>query len=195
MGALALLMLLACRSAGSGPQPSPTAEVSATEPGPTAAPRPEGEPPRDESASPRLQRADTCASGSTTIAEPNLCLQLPPGYRAADAQPGLQSFTAESGPPITVRWQPTTSAFTKTCADALVRLAELDARAIRGATRGGDGTFVYAVETQPQALRVAHASSTLQSGERIAWCEASAPVHAKLPRAFFEACQSIMSAG
>jgi hypothetical protein len=188
-------MLFACRSAGTGPQPSPTAEASATEPGPSAAQQPEGETPRDESTSPRLEQAKNCAAGSTTIAEPNLCLKLPPGYEATDARPGVQVFTAQDAPPITVRWQPTTKAFTKTYADALARLAELDTRAIQGATRGGDGTFVYAIETQPQALQVAHASSTLQCGERIAWCEASAPVHAKLPRAFFEACQSLMTPG
>lgn len=188
-------MLLACRSAGSGSQPSPTAEASATDPSPAVAAQAEAETPRDESASPRLEQAKACATGSTTIEEPGLCLKLPPGYQAADAQPGMQVFAAPDAPPITVRWQPTTSTFAKTYADALGRLVELDTRAIQGSTRGGDGTFVYAIETQPQALQVAHASSTLQCGERIAWCEASAPVHAKLPRAFFEACQSIMIAG
>ena len=188
-------MLVACRSAGSGSQPSPTAEASATDPSPSATPQAEVEAPRDESASPRIEQAESCVAGSTTIAEPGLCLKLPPGYAATDTQPGMQVFAAPDAPPITVRWQPTTSTFAKTYADALNRLAELDPRAIQGSTRGGDGTFVYAVETQPQALHVAHASSTLQCGERVAWCEASAPVHAKLPRAFFEACQSIMIAG
>lgn len=189
------MVLLACRSAGSGSQPSPTAEASATEHAPAATPQPETEPLQDESASPRLEQASTCATGSTIIAEPGLCLKLPPGYQAAETQPGVQVFAAPDAPPITVRWQPTTSTFAKTYADALRRLAELDTRAIQGSTRGSDGTFVYAVEAQPQALHVAHASSTLQCGERIAWCEASAPVHAELPRAFFEACQSIMVAG
>lgn len=189
----ALLGLLACRSGGPSSQSSPTAEASATEPG-AAAPQPDGKaPPEAQDGRPRIERAETCAPEATTIEEAGVCLRLPSGYVAADPMPGLQIFEAESAPPITVRWQPSTGAFADTYGQAVGRLAELDASALTDSTRDGTGTFVYAEETQPQSHRVAHASSTVHVGTQIAWCSASAPVHAKLDRAFFEACQSMMA--
>ena len=190
----ALLGQLACRSAGTAPQPSPTAEGSPTDSRPPAAI--EGatrQPPHDSR--PHIEHAKTCAPDSVTIAEAGICLRLPPDYAAAPPLPGLQTFEAPGAPPITLRWQPTTAAFTKTHTDAVARLAELDSAALTDRTRDGTGAFVYAVETQPHAYRVAHAASTLQSATTIAWCSASAPLHADQPRAFFEACQTMMVAG
>jgi len=144
---------------------------------------------------PHIEHAKACAPGSVTVAEAGVCLRLPSDYVAAPPLPGMQTFEAPGGPPITVRWQPTTATFAKTHADAVARLAELDTAALSDRTRDGGGPFVYVVETQPHDYRVAHAASTLQSGETVAWCSASAPLHGKLPRAFFEACQTMMVAG
>lgn len=108
--------------------------------------------------------------------------------------PGVQTFESPDAPPITVRWQSATAAFAQAHAEAVRHLADLDPAAITGPTRDGVGTFVYATETQPLALRVAHTSSSLQHGDGVAWCSASAPMDDTLPRSFFEACQSLMKA-
>ena len=144
---------------------------------------------------PHIEHAKACAPGSVTIVEAGVCLRLPPDYAAAPPVPGLQTFGAPGAPPITVRWQPSTTTFAETHAEAITRLAELDVAALSDRTRDGSGPFVYVVETQPHEYRVAHSASTLQSGDAIAWCSASAPVHGRLPRAFFEACQKMMVAG
>ena len=154
----------------------------------------DGRHPPDDSR-PHIEHGKACAPGSVTIADAGVCLRLPPDFVAAPARPGMQTFEAPGAPPITLRWQPTTTVFAETHADAIARLAELDTAALTDRTRDGSGPFVYAVETQPQSLRVAHSASTVRSGETLAWCSASAPIHGKLPRAFFEACQTMMVAG
>ncbi len=142
---------------------------------------------------PRMETAKVCATGSVTIADGRLCLKVPNAYTAAPPTPGQQVFSADDTPPITVRWTAATRGFGKTHADALARLTALDGDALKGATRDGSGSFVFAVETQPQAHPVAHAASSLHAGDQLAWCTASAPVAAQLPREFFEACQSLMA--
>lgn len=188
----ALLGPLGCRSASTGPVPSPATEVTSAKPiadaklAAGAARQPEG-------SRPRIETADACAAGSVTIADGGLCLKVPEAYTAAPPMPGMQVFEADDAPPITVRWLRATHTFGKTHADALARLSALDSNAVKGSTRDGTGSFVFAVETQPQAHAVAHAASSLHTGEGLAWCTASAPVQAQLSRDFFEACQSLMA--
>jgi len=126
------------------------------------------------------------------IADGLLCLKVPKAYTAAPPTAGRQIFAADNAPPITVRWLPATRTFGKTHADGLARLTDLDSDALKGTTRDGTGSFVFAVETQPQAHHVAHSASSLHTGDQVAWCSASAPLEAELPREFFEACQSLM---
>ena len=192
--ACALLGPLGCRSAATGSAPSPATEAASTEPTAVAGiDTPQAQQRQD--ARPRIERGEACAPGSTTIAGAGLCLRIPDAYTAAAPLPGVQHFEASDAPPITVRWVPASGTFGKAHADALARLSALDETALEGPTRDGDGVFVFAVETQPQAHQVAHAASSLRVGEHVAWCTASAPMQADVPRAFFEACQSLMKAG
>lgn len=190
--ACALLGPLGCRSAATGPAPSPATEAASAEP--TAAPgvgTPEAQ--HREDTRPRIERGESCAPGSTTIAGAGLCLKIPDAYTAAAPLPGVQHFEAPDAPPITVRWLPASRSFGKTHADAVGRLSALDSGALEGPTRDGAGIFVFALETQPQAHVVGHAASSVRVGDDVAWCTASAPVRASVPRAFFEACQSLMT--
>ena len=185
--------LLACRSGAAGPQPTPAPEGATTEP--SAATPPESATPEAKADTrPRIQRADACAPGAVVIAEAGLCLRLPEGFTPSAPTPGAQVFEAPDAPPITVRWATATSSFAKAHVDAIAHLSAFDTHAIEGSTRDGSGSFVYAVEVQPQAHRVVHSASTLRAGGRVAWCTASAPAHAELSREFFEACQSLMTA-
>ncbi len=128
-----------------------------------------------------------------TIADGRLCVKVPKAYTAAPPTQGQQIFAADDAPPITVRWLLASRTFGTTHADALARMSALDDGAVNGPTRDGSGSFVFAVETQPEDNRVAHAASSVYAGDQLVWCTASAPVKAKLPREFFEACQSLMS--
>lgn len=189
--ACALVGPLGCRSAATGPAPSPTSEAASTDPAAVAgveAPKTE----QPEDSRPRIASADACAEGSVTIDGAGLCLKIPEAYLAAPPMPGIQVFESPEAPPITVRWLPATRTFGKTHAGSLDRLSALDEAALKGPTRDGAGSFVFAVETQPQDHRVAHAASSVQTGDQLAWCTASAPVRAGVPREFFEACQSLM---
>lgn len=188
----ALLGPLGCRSASTGPAPSPSTEATSAEPIVEAKPA-AGTAAQPEGSLPRIETSDACAAGSVTIADGSLCLKVPEAYTAAPPVPGMQVFESDDAPPITVRWLASTPTFGRTHADALARLNALDSSALTGSTRGGDGSFVFAVETQPQTHQVAHAASSLHAGDKLAWCTASAPVHARLSREFFEACQSLMT--
>lgn len=188
----ALIGPLGCRSAATGPAPSVETHTASTEPIAEAKIAP-GAAEQPGSSRPRIENGEACADGSVTIADGLLCLKVPKAYTAAPPTPGQQIFAAEDAPPITVRWLPATRTFGKAHADALARLSALDSDALKGSTRDGTGSFVFAVETQPQAHHVAHAASSLHTGDQVAWCSASAPVQAKLSREFFEACQSLMA--
>ncbi len=144
---------------------------------------------------PRIERGETCAPGSTTIAGAGVCLKLPAAYTASAPLLGVQHFQAPDAPPITVRWTAASGRFSKSHAEAVGRLSSLDRSALQGTTRDGSGTFVFAIESQAEAHQVAHAASSVHIGEHVAWCTASAPVKAGVSRAFFEACQSLMKAG
>ena len=122
-----------------------------------------------------------------------MCLRLPDGYAVRRSDDGVRVFDAQGLAPITVRWLPATSAFARTHADAVGELNRLDPEARTGSTRGGDGAFVYAEETQPQGHRVAHAASSLHTARHQVWCTASDVVGQPGARAFFEACQTLMS--
>ena len=188
----ALVGPLGCRSTAAGAQPSPPVATASAEPTSIAESAAVTNRKSEESR-PRIESADECAAGSVTIADGGFCLKVPKAYTAAPPMPGHQVFTAEDAPPITVRWLPATRAFSKAHAEALARLSAGDSTAIEGPTRDGYGSFIFAVETQPQAHQVAHAASTLHAGDKLAWCTASAPLDAQLPREFFQACQSLMA--
>ncbi len=123
-----------------------------------------------------------------------ICIVLPAGYAVGRTHPGLQLFEHPDAPPITVRWNPVSVTSAQAHAKALARLADLDPSAVVGPTADGVGTFAYAVETQAGNHQVTHAASTLRTGDHEVWCSASAPTSAALPRAFYEACQSLLVA-
>lgn len=187
------LVGLSCRS---GPS-APVSEVAGSSTSPDALtqidqPAEPTHPPDDPR--PRLERADACAEGSVRVDEAAVCLRVPQRYAAERSAPGLQRFSAEDAPPITLRWQRGAPSFSQTSLATLEHLSALDPQAIQGKTRDGNGTYVYAVETQPQSHRVVHTASTLHTGQHTVWCSASAPAGLNMGRAFFEACQTLMAA-
>ncbi len=105
----------------------------------------------------------------------------------------MQTFEHAEAPPITLRWDKVSVGAAQAHAKAIERLGELDPQAIVAKTSGGNGTYAYAVETQAGEHRVTHTASSLRTGEHEVWCSASVPTNAQAPRAFFEACQTVLA--